>query len=438
MKNNVKKNVFIVGLDDYNLKELRSIENANQYNFIPLFRANEVRLVLKGEAIDYKNLIKQAKEKLDNFEGSIDGIIGFFDPVMLLTSYLCEEYGVNGPTLKSGLRCEHKYWSRVEQQKASPENIPPFTAVDPFVDQKLEDLDIKPPFWLKPIKSYGGQLGFKIKDQKDLNVSLKKIRDGIKNFAEPFNYLLSLVELPEEISKIDGNYCIAEGIISGYQCTVEGYIFEGEVHTHGFFDSVLYENTSSFFSYITPSRLPEAIQERMANISKTILNQIELNNSTFNIEYYYDEKTDQIWLLEINTRISQSHSDPFFKVYGRSNHQFMVKVATGAKPKPVEKNGKYNVAAKIHHRVFFEDGIIKHIPSDEEIKIIEEEFDCMIFVECRQGQKLSEISGQDSYSYRLANIYVGAQNEKELIKKYDQIVGQLAIVVEETEENIET
>ncbi|MEX0771894.1 MAG: ATP-grasp domain-containing protein [Balneolales bacterium] len=432
------KNVFIVGLDDYNLKELQSIENAEQYNFIPLFRADEVKQALKGEAIDYKDLIKQAREKLDSFDGSIDGIIGFFDPVMLLTHYLCEEYGLKGPSLRSGLRCEHKYWSRVEQKKATPENIPPFTSLDPFIDHKLDDIDLKPPFWLKPIKSYGGQLGFKIKDQKDLDSSLKKMREGITNFAEPFNYLLSFVDLPDEIKKVDGYNCIAEGIISGYQCTVEGYIYEGEVHTHGFFDSVLYENTSSFFAYITPSRLPEAIQKRMASITEKVMKQIELNNSTFNIEYYYDEKTDQIWLLEINTRISQSHSDPFFKVYGRSNHQFMVKVATGLKPNPVEKNGKYNIAAKIHHRVFFDEGTIKHMPSKEEIKEIEQEFDCMIFIEGKQGQKLTELSGQDSYSYRLSNIYVGAQNEKELIEKYDLIVGRLAIVVEESDVKVET
>lgn len=433
-----RKNVFILGLDDYNLKELQSIENADQYNFIPLFSAEEVRLVIKGEAIDYKNLIGQAKEKLDKFDGSIDGIIGFFDPVMLLTSFLCEEYGLKGPALKSALSCEHKYWSRVEQRKVIPENIPDFALIDPFNPPELGELDIKPPFWLKPIKSYGGQLGFKIKDQNDLDVSLAKIREGITNFAEPFNYMLSFVELPAGIKNVNGYHCIAESIISGYQCTVEGYVFDGDVQVYGFFDSVLYEDTSSFFSYITPSRLPDSIQKRMESISKTVMKQLKLDNSTFNIEFYYDENTDQIWLLEINTRISQSHSDLFYKVYGRSNHQFMVKVATGLRPRPVKKNGIYNIAAKIHHRVFFEDGVIKRLPSKEEIENIEQNFDAMIFLEGKQGQKLSEISGQDSYSYRLANIYVGAQNEKELIEKYDQIVQQLDIVVEEIEEKVQT
>ncbi|MEX0929694.1 MAG: ATP-grasp domain-containing protein [Balneolales bacterium] len=435
-KNN--KNVFIVGLDEYNLQELQSIENADQYNFIPLFKASEVQLRLKGEAIDYQKLISQAKDKLDSFEGSIDGIIGFFDPVMLLTFYLCQEYGLRGPSLVSGLRCEHKYWARVEQNKAVPKNVPSFTLIDPDADHELDDLDIKPPFWLKPVKSYGGQLGFKIKDQEDLQTSLKKIREGIPNFAGPFNYMLSFADLPEEIGKVDGHYCIAENIISGYQCTVEGYVFEGEMQIHGYFDSVLYENTSSFFAYVTPSRLSDAVQQRMAAIAEKVMKQIQYDNATFNIEFYFDEKTDQIWILEVNTRISQSHSDPFFKVYGRSNHQFLVKVATGQKPNPVEKNGKYNIAAKIHHRVFFDDGIVKHLPSKAEIETIEQDFDCMIFIEGEQGQKLSELSGQDSYSYRLANIYLGAQSEKELLDNYNQIVKQLDIIVEEVDPKLQT
>lgn len=172
-------------MDEHNLKELHSIENADKYIFIPLFGTNEIRMVLKEEVIDYKDIIRRAEEKLDNFEGFIDGIIGFFDQIMLLTFYLCEEYGLKGPSLKSGLRCEHKYWSRIEQQKMIPDNIPPFTTLNPFIGHKLTELDLKPLFWLKPIKLYGAQLGYKINNQDDLDAGLKEIREGIPNFAEP-------------------------------------------------------------------------------------------------------------------------------------------------------------------------------------------------------------------------------------------------------------
>ncbi len=427
------KNIFIVGLDDYNLAELKSIENADQYHFIPLFDADEVLVLVKGELIDIEDKIKQAKQKLDQFEGTIDGIIGFFDPVMLLTFHLCQEYGLRGPSLISALRCEHKYLSRLEQKKVVPENIPEFTALDPFIDHKLENLDIKPPFWLKPVKSYGSQLGFKIENQQNLDKSLREIRKYIKYFAKPFNHMLSLVDesdLAEDVRKVDGNYCVAEGIISGRLFTVEGYVYDGEVHQHGFFDSIRYDDTPSFFAYITPSTLSDEIQERMIELTNKVMKYKQFDNTTFNIEYYYDEKADQIWLLEVNTRISQSHSELFKKVHGSSNHQFLVELAVGQRPSMQRNQGKYKIAAKLHPRVFYKNGRVTRVPSDEEIRQVEEHFDAKIFLDVEEGQELADMPGQDSFSSLLANIYLGARNKDELYSKYEEIVHKLDIKVQ--------
>ena len=47
----------------------------------------------------------------------------------------------------------------------------------------------------------------------------------------------------------------------------------------------------------------------MIRITEKIISHIGFDNSAFNIEYYWDRGRDKIWLLEINTRVSQSHSD---------------------------------------------------------------------------------------------------------------------------------
>jgi len=431
MKEN--KNVFVFGIDDYNQEELKSIEHAEQYNFIPLFEASDMMILLKGELIDYEKIIQVAKKKLDQFEGTVDAIIGFFDPAMLPVFYLCQEYGLNGPGLFRALLCEHKYWSRLEQKKAIPGNIPDFTFLDPFHDQQLDDIGIKTPFWMKPVKSYGGQLGFKIENQKDLDNSLKQIRENIKYFAHPFNHMLSLAdnsEMPEDAKKIDGNYCVAESLMEGELFTMEGFVFQGEVHQHGFFDSVTYKDSSCFFAYITPGQLTRDVQKRMMTITKKVIRQIRFDNTAFNIEFFYDGKQDQIWLLEINTRISQSHSEIFKLVHGSSNHQFLVHTATGQKPHMKKYQGKYKIAGKFHYRVFSKEGEVTSIPSENGIKQLEEKFDVKIFLETEKGQKLSELPGQDSFSSRLAKIHMGAQNKEELYNKYDKIIDKLNIHVQ--------
>ena len=430
----MKKNVFVVGQDEINIQDLKNIEAAEKYEFIPLLSAEDVRLQLKGERMSYEKLIARAREKLDNHKGSIDAIISFIDPAMLLTYYLCEQYGLKAPSLKSAILSEQKYLSRKAQKKVLPDHIPSFREVDPFSPPKMSDLGLKTPFWLKPVISYGGQLAFKIESEQDYEESLEIIKKYIDSFSDPYDYLLSISDLSEEINKAGGKYCIAENTISGSFYTIEGYVCDGKMEVYAFFESPLYKGTSSFMGYVTPSSLPDSVKDRMIRMAEKIMTEIAYDNAPFNIEFLYDEKSDHIWLLEVNTRISESHSYPYSRVYGYSNHHYLVKIATGTTPEPLDRQGPSNIAAKLYYRVFFEDGIVRHIPPPDTVKRIAEEFDVRIKIQVKEGQKLSELQGQDSYSYSLADVYLGADNEKHLYERFDRIVERLSIVVEEKEE----
>lgn len=427
----MNKNIFVVGLDELNIQDLTNIEYAERYNFIPLLEGEDVRLKLKGAPISYKDLVDAACRKLDQHKGGIDGIISFIDPAMLLTYYLCEQYGMKAPSLKSGIYSEHKFLSRKEQKKVIPDNIPSFDIIDPFAPKPISELELETPFWLKPVISYGGQLAFQIHDQNDLDNSLAIIRNEIGFFSEPYNYLLSIADLPDHIKKAHADCCIAENAISGLQYTLEGYVYNKNVEVYAFFESPLYKGTSSFLGYITPAGLPDSVKDRMAKIAEDVMLQIDFDHSPFNIEFHYDHDSDRIWLLEINSRISESHSCPFALVYGHSNHEFLVKLATGEPPAAITKSGKYEIAGKIYYRVFFHDGLVTYIPPASHVEKIANEFDARIVIQVKKGQKLSELKGQDSYSYSLADIYLGAHNPKELYKQFEQIVEKLNIVVEE-------
>ena len=430
----MKKNVFVVGLDKWNIQDLKNIEESEKYEYIPLLEGEDVRLQVKAEKISYEKLIARAREKLDNHRGSIDAIISFIDPAMLLTYYLCEQYGLKAPSLKSAIYSEHKYLSRKAQKKVLPDHIPSFREMDPFSAPKMSDLDLETPFWLKPVISYGGQLAYKIENRQDYDESLEIIKKYIDSFSEPYDYLLSISDLPEEINKAGGKYCIAENTISGSFYTIEGYVCDGKMEVYAFFESPLYRGTSCFMGYVTPSSLPDPVKDRMIRMAEKLMTEIAYDNAPFNIEFLYDKKSDHIWVLEVNTRISESHSYPYSRVYGFSNHHYLVKIATGTTPEPLDRQGPSNIAAKLYYRVFFEDGVVRHIPPPDTVKRIAEEFDVRIKIQVKEGQKLSELQGQDSYSYSLADVYLGADNEKHLYERFDRIVERLSIVVEEKEE----
>jgi hypothetical protein len=69
----------------------------------------------------------KARDTLRSFDGPIDAVVGYWDlPSIVMLPILRREFGLRGPTLESVLRCQHKYWSRVEQARAVPDEVPGF------------------------------------------------------------------------------------------------------------------------------------------------------------------------------------------------------------------------------------------------------------------------------------------------------------------------
>jgi hypothetical protein len=331
---------------------------------------------------------------------------------------LANRFGTISPSLRSVVTCEHKYWSRLEQSRVIGEHVPAFAAVNPFQDDALSRIDLEYPFWLKPVKAYASKLGFIIRNEGDFNEAMKEIRGSINQLAEPFNYVLSLVDLPKEIEPIDGSHRVAEDIIAGHQCTLAGYVNHGKVQTYGLISSINYPGSSSVYRYQYPSKLPEEVKGRMSAIGEKVMADMGFDNSPFNIEFFYHEETDRIWLLEINTRISQSHSYLFEKVDGASNHQVLVELALGEPPEFPRHEGAFKCAAKFHLRAF-EGDVITQAPGEEELRRVHEELpNVEILPEGKKDMKLADVPGRDSYSARLAVIYVAADNEDELSDKY--------------------
>ncbi|MCF8028629.1 MAG: ATP-grasp domain-containing protein [Desulfobacteraceae bacterium] len=411
----MKKNIFVIGLDDFNRQMLQSLENAGQCNFIGLL---DIHSLIDSGRYRLKDMLELAENELQRFDGAIDAIVGYTDfPVSTMTPILCEKFGVPGPSLQSVLKCEHKYWSRLEQKQVIAQHVPRFDTFDPFDDQALAKISLDFPFWIKPVKSTASQLGFRINNKKAFDRAIRIIREKIGLF-KPFDYLLDMVELPESIARINSSFCVAEQIISGRQCTLEGYVRNNQVHTYGVIDSIREHNRTTFSRYQYPSGLPAEIQRQMSEISKKIMLHIGFDHSAFNLEFFWDEKRDKIWFLEINTRIPQSHSDLFMKVDGASNHQIMLDIALNRDPCFPKRQGKFRVAGKFFLRQY-QDKLITHIPTGEDILKISEKIPGMLVdIQGKVGMKLSDIPEQDSYSYATAFVYLGADSQKELLEKF--------------------
>ena len=424
------KNIFVAGLDAFHLNQLTALKGAEQYCFHPLMSYEEIKC---GDTFPVQEFLEHSHQRLTSFAGTVDAVVGYWDfPVSTVLPLVRKIVGLGGPTLESVLKCEHKYWSRTLQAEVVGDYIPPFVAIDPFREDAMKQCDIPYPFWLKPVKSVLSHLGFLVQDPDTFKVALKTTRQHIERYAAPFNYILGMADVPPEIRKVDGYHCIAEGLISkGRQCTLEGFVYNGETHIYGAVDSVCGGRLqTSFTRYQYPSTLPQNVLERMIIVTKKFLANTGYDNAPFNIEFYWDEDGDTISLLEINTRISKSHLPLFKMVDGEYHHAVMIDLALEKKPNFPKGQGPFQVAAKFMLR-HYEDGSVRKVPNQDDINRVKHTFpDTEVLVSIEAGMYLSELRDQDSYSFDIADLFMGAKNQNDLLTNYKTALSMLPFNIE--------
>ncbi|GAB3006617.1 ATP-grasp domain-containing protein [Amycolatopsis acidiphila] len=417
------KDIFVLGLDEANLRTLRRVPGAEGYRFHPLLTVADIQ---EGE-IPIADLIEKAKRELEDFGGEIDAIVGYWDfPVTSMVPVLCRRYGLPSPNLEGVIKAEHKYWSRLEQAKVI-DNYPKFALVD--LDGEAEPpAGMNFPMWLKPVKSFSSELAYQAKNEQEFAEAVAKIRDGIGRVGKPFQYVLDHapeLDMPPEVADAGALACLAEESLTGEQAATEGFVYDGEVTVNGVLDSINYPDSSSFLRHQLPSQLPEPVVRKMVDVSKKVIERLGLDNSTFSIEFFARPDTGEVNVLEINARHSQSHAEMFEYVDGVPNHHCMVQLGLGKRPEMPHGQGKYKIGSKWYHRRFT-DGIVRRLPTEAEIDQLQREIPGVtVDLVPAEGQRLSEMDAQDSYSYELAFVYVGADSEEEMKEKYQRTIDAL-------------
>ncbi|GAB3440493.1 ATP-grasp domain-containing protein [Streptomonospora sediminis] len=423
----MSENVFVLGMDEHNRRTFEAIPGVSEYRFHPLLSLER----LHEPDLDLSAVLAEARAELDAFDGSVDAIIGYWDfPVSTLVPILCAERGLPSAPLEAVVKCEHKYWSRLEQAKVIDE-LPGFAEV-PF-DSEQPPEQVAYPMWLKPVKGFSSDLAFRVEDDEGFRGALASIRDGAGKLGVPFEWVLEQVRLPDAVAHAGGTACLAEEEVTGRQLTVEGYVYRGTPYSYGVIDSLNYPDTASFLRYQYPSDLPGSIVDRVREISDRVVVQMGLDCTAFNIEYFWDPETDRIRLLEVNPRHSQSHAELMAYVDGRPNHAYAIELALGREPAMEHGGGEHPVAAKWFLRRFT-DGIVRIAPDEDDVAAMARDIPgTTAEILANQGDRLSDLEGQDSYSYVLAVVYTGAQETEGLQRAYELCLARLPFEVEEPE-----
>ncbi len=364
-----------------------------------------------AQSLEILTLIEETIRRYD--QSDIDGVTsGVGYPGMPVSSIIADRFHLPGPRTDRVLLCEHKYYARVAQQSLVPKATPGFQLIDPQnMDGLVDSLSF--PLFLKPVKSC-----FSINADKILNAESFRRRVGSsllpEGFLKPLNDLLrAYTDFP-----LNASYLLAESLLEGTQVSLEGYVFDGQVHILGIVDSVMYPGTISFQRFEYPSRLSEDVQRRMSQIAETFINGIGYDNALFNIEFMYNAETDEIHIIEINPKIASQFTDLFEKVDGVSSYAPLLQIALNEEPQFPRRQGAFKVAASCVLRTF-EDQRVLSAPSKAQVDNLLKRFpDARVEISASRGKLLSDVM-QDGKSFRYGLINIGADSHEELDAKLE-------------------
>lgn len=343
-------------------------------------------------------------------------------PGAALAAVLAAELGFPGPDPKASLICQNKYLSRLAQCRIVPDAVPSFWPIDVAERAPLPD-GLAFPAFVKPMKSFFSIGAQRIETSAELREAKRKWAE-LDAFFMPLDRLLRRHVGVE----IGTTRLIAEGLLKGAQVTVEGYAYGGDVHILGVVDSIFFPDTLAFSRFDYPSALPEAVQERMADIAKRLMSGLGFDNGMFNVEMMYDAREDRIAIIEINPRMASQFADLYEKVDGTNAYEVLLDLGMGIAPTPQRRQGKYRFAASCVMRTF-EDGLVAALPCEERLAEIERAYpDIRVEIHANAGRKLSD-ELQDGTSFRYGIVSLGGRDRADVLSRFETCQAELGIVI---------
>ena len=339
-------------------------------------------------------------------------------PGMSVCSIIAQALHLPGPTAHSVLSCEHKYYSRLAQQRFVPHAVPEFRLLDPKKPLPAAER-IRFPVFVKPVKSCMSMNAHRVEDARKLRnvLPVALLPEG---FTKPFDEMLKTYTT----YPLGTSYLLVESLLEGAQVSLEGYVHRGNVHVMGILDAIMFPGTLSFERFQYPSRLSEAVQVRMTDIARTLMTGLGYDNAPFNIELFYDERTDRIHVIEVNPKIASQFADLFMKVDGRSTFSVLLQLALGQEPQFESGMGEFKLAASCVLRTS-EDKRVVTTPSEQTIAAIEADYPgAKIEIHATPGRNLSD-QMQDAQSFRYGLVNIGAGSGGELEDKFARIARRL-------------
>lgn len=336
----------------------------------------------------------------------------------LCAALLAEKMGWPGTPVNAILACQHKLYAREVLQQVAPEANLAFSRLDAAYGGPVP-ADITYPQFVKPVKAAFSVLSRLVNTQQELH---EHTRFGpwelwvIKHLVEPFERIAKK-RLPEAGT---AHSMLLEAPVTGRQYNLDGYVWQGQVRALGVVDEVMYPDTDAFMRFEYPSRLGKEVQTRAADVARRFLNAVGFDHGLFNMEFFHDEASDKITVIEFNPRMASQFSDLYLRVDGIDLHEIAFALAHGIDPATLTRaQTTAGTAASFVYRSFEPTGQVS-FPGAAQKSSFKAMFPDALLFEYPKDSKELERDFKWLRSYRYGIVHLGGDNPQHLRQRCEQ------------------
>jgi len=249
----------------------------------------------------------------------------------LAAALLAERMGWPGTPVKAILACQHKVYARQVLQQVAPEANIAFQLLDAEYGASIP-AGLPFPAFVKPVKAAFSVLARQVETQEQLHAHTRFGRWElwvIRRLVEPFD---RMVKARLGAAVPTAHRMLLETPVHAPQYNLDGYVFGGKVHAVGVVDAIMYPHTQAFMRHQLPTRLSPSVQARALDVARRFLGAVGFTHGLFNMEFFYDETTDQLAVVEFNPRMASQYSDLYRRVLGVDLHAISLALAHGRDP----------------------------------------------------------------------------------------------------------
>lgn len=377
------------------------------------------RILDYGVAAYLQRSIELIRENPEMYQG----IVGTHDSSAILASILAEQTNHVGTPVQSVVNTQNKYLCRRIQQQLVPEHTPKFClALDYLQNSSL----LREPFFIKPVRSNISFGAHQVNSAEELQFYIGQESRDIARYNQYYLDALGLlIEYQNPLNLETCNNFLCEELIYGDQVTVDGFIYQGQVHIFGLTKACYYPGTNSFSHHVFPYSFSPDLDAKINDTLRRLMPALGMNNTFFNVELRAEPENNTFKIIEVNSRIAFQFAKTIQAVRGFDPLHLLCELAVNRFPRlknRTEESFSYCYNFEMHS---FSDQRILRTPTQSGYTQIQ-----MLYPEVHIRNLIQEHSNLSDYkhnpqSFRYCILDVPGNSEEEIMRKKEHIVSLL-------------